>query len=142
MNKDLLSHLNSIGISSLQDLLELPKEKFNQKLQKFAADLYEVNFSCIIFMDVLEFNFYHSLFFYTIWLWISFLFVTSQYWWAKSWPIQPEPKFSLILACPYNICWSWNWFIYWLYRKCKYETPRTMPCPLNSSCLTFFSLKD
>ncbi|XP_074592624.1 DExH-box ATP-dependent RNA helicase DExH14 isoform X2 [Curcuma longa] len=39
MNKDLLSHLNNIGISSLQDLLELPKEKFNQKLQKFAADL-------------------------------------------------------------------------------------------------------
>ncbi|XP_042461584.1 DExH-box ATP-dependent RNA helicase DExH14-like isoform X1 [Zingiber officinale] len=41
MNKDLLSHLKNIGISSLQDLLELPKEKFNQKLQKFATDLYK-----------------------------------------------------------------------------------------------------
>ncbi|CAL9109847.1 unnamed protein product [Musa acuminata var. zebrina] len=42
MNEDILNHLNNIGILSLQDLLELPKAKFQQMLQRYpASELYQ-----------------------------------------------------------------------------------------------------
>ncbi|WOL01441.1 DExH-box ATP-dependent RNA helicase DExH14 [Canna indica] len=42
MTEDLLTHLNNIGILSVQDLLEFPKAKFQQLLQKIPAkELYE-----------------------------------------------------------------------------------------------------
>lgn len=48
MNEDILNHLNNIGILSLQDLLELPKAKFQQMLQRYpASELYQVNFPVV-----------------------------------------------------------------------------------------------
>ncbi|URE24984.1 activating signal cointegrator 1 complex subunit 3, partial [Musa troglodytarum] len=37
MSEDILNHLNNIGIMSLQDLLELPKTKVQQMLQRYPA---------------------------------------------------------------------------------------------------------